>query len=79
MSQLPPPNRIPMDQWLTRCAAIFVAIPNEWSVTTGANIKELFTLWNDKYNPRENGMYCSKCCHRVWTRLKANYENIINQ
>lgn len=76
MSQLPPPNRIPQDEWLKRCEALFIAIPTDQSSTTMQAIKELFTLWNDKYLPRENGMYCSKCANRVYVRLKANYKNI---
>lgn len=78
MSQLPPPNRIPIDQWILRCKSFYDAHPSEESRTVNHAIKEMFELYNDKYLPRENGMYCSTCCNRVYRRLKHEYEKITN-
>lgn len=77
MTQLQPPDRIPMPEWLTRCETYFDEHKTEFSRTTQAKVVELFTLHNDKILPRENGMYCSACCGRVYRRLNAEYEKII--
>lgn len=75
MTHLPPPNRIPLEQWIERCKRFFDKYPNGSGTPTMAEIKELFELHNDKLLPRENGFYCSSCCNRVYTRTKNEYQN----
>lgn len=75
MTTLPPPNRIPLNEWLTKCESFFNKYPQDSGTPTMAEIKEMFTLHNDKLLPRETGMYCSSCCNRVYKRLKEEYKN----
>ena len=75
MNQLPPANRIPRDEWITRCDTFFVKYPHMFGAVPRSDINELFTLHNDKLTPRETGKYCSSCCGRVYERLKQQYKH----
>ena len=79
MAQLPIPDKIPMGDWLARCEAFFEVHKTEFSRTTQAWVSEMFRLYNDKMLPRENGMYCSSCCGRVYKRLREQYEKMKDQ
>lgn len=78
MTTLPIPNIIPIEEWTARCKVFFDEHKTEFSRTSQAKVSEMFRLHNDKLLPRENGMFCSSCCGRVYKRLKTEYEKITN-
>lgn len=71
------PNKIAIPDWLTRTRTFLDCHANEYSRTTQAQVKEMFTLYNDQCWPPETGMFCSKCCGRVYNKLKAHYNQVL--
>lgn len=69
---------IDLNEWLIRCEKFFNDHPNEYVRTSMSQINEMFDLHNDRLSPKENGRYCSKCCGRVYRRLKQHYEKLKN-
>ena len=77
--QLPPANRIPELEYMLRLEAFFIAHKTEFVTITGAQVNEMFTLYNDRLTPREEGKSCSGCRGRVYRRLLAHFEYLKNK
>lgn len=74
MPQLPFPDRIPKDVFISRCETFFDKFKTEYERIETHEVKEMFELYNDKILPRESGTHCGGCRSRVYKKLKAYYE-----
>lgn len=67
--------KIPEEEYKRRVKALIPSLSSTMTAN-GPQTDELFTLYNDRFTPREYGKHCTGCRQRVFNQLKAYYETI---
>ena len=77
-------NLIDAIEWLIRYNTLITThtqevtinnkIRKQWCPKDNEAPKELFALWNDKYQPYETNHKCGSCQRRVFEKLNARVE-----
>jgi len=74
-------NKLTEEEWVFRLNKLYEEIEMK-TQTTSNNVRELFTLYNDRFIPQEFGTHCGSCVSRVNKFLKKYWQEhhkIINE
>ena len=66
-------NKLTEEEWIFRLNKLYNEIEMK-TQTTSQNVKELFTLYNDRFIPQEFGLHCGSCVSRVNKFLKRYWQ-----